>query len=112
MTDNKVLVCDDQHIIHETLGVYLRNEGFSTVSAMDGNQALEVFRRENPCMVILDLMMPRISGTEVCKQIKQLASVPIIMLTAKGEEIDRILGLELGADDYIVKPAQGRSWHG
>lgn len=108
MTDNKVLICDDQHIIHETLGVYLRNEGFSTVSAMDGNQALDVFRRENPCMVILDLMMPRISGTEVCKQIKQLASVPIIMLTAKGEEIDRILGLELGADDYIVKPFSAR----
>lgn len=104
----KILICDDQPIIHETLGVYLENEGFEHISAMDGLEALEIFKREEPDLIILDLMMPGKNGIDVCREIRQTSRVPIIMLTAKGEEIDRILGLELGADDYIVKPFSTR----
>lgn len=104
----QILICDDQHIIHETLGVYLRNEGFECISAFDGEQAIEEFNRKKPNLVILDLMMPKKSGMDVCREIRQNSSVPIIMLTAKSEEIDRVLGLELGADDYIVKPFSAR----
>lgn len=104
----KILICDDQPIIHETLGVYLENEGFEHVSAMDGLEALSLAKRESPDLIILDLMMPGKNGIDVCREIRQNSRVPIIMLTAKGEEIDRILGLELGADDYIVKPFSAR----
>ena len=99
-----ILICDDQPIIHETLGVYLDNEGFRHISAYDGKQALQMAQAEAPDLILLDLMMPGMSGTEVCREIRRTSSVPIIMLTAKGEEVDRILGLEFGADDYIVKP--------
>ena len=100
----KILICDDQPIIHETLGVYLESEGFEHISAMDGAEALTLANSAKPDLILLDLMMPKVSGIEVCRQIRAESRVPIIMLTAKGEEIDRILGLELGADDYIVKP--------
>lgn len=103
-----ILICDDQPIIHETLGVYLTNEGYTCSSAMDGEQALDMIRTGSPDLVILDLMMPKKSGVEVCQQVRQFSRVPIIMLTARGEEIDRVLGLELGADDYIVKPFSAR----
>ena len=103
-----ILICDDQPIIHETLRVYIENEGFTYCSAFDGEQALKMFETEKPSLVILDLMMPRKNGTEVCREIRARSKVPIIMLTAKGEEIDRIVGLELGADDYIVKPFSAR----
>ena len=99
-----ILICDDQHIIHETLGVYLKSEGFEYVSAYDGDQAIEEFNRKKPNLIILDLMMPKRSGMDVCRTVRQSSNIPIIMLTAKSEEIDRVLGLELGADDYIVKP--------
>ena len=100
----EILICDDQPMIHETLGVYLENEGFTYCSAYDGEQALQMFDSKKPDLVILDLMMPKKSGTEVCREIRAKSRTPIIMLTAKGEEIDRIVGLELGADDYISKP--------
>jgi DNA-binding response OmpR family regulator len=103
-----VLICDDQEVVHETLGVYLEAEGFSYASAYDGAEALEMARSENPDIMILDIMMPEMSGTDVCREIRKESSLPIIMLTAKGEEIDKILGLELGADDYIVKPFSPR----
>jgi len=103
-----ILICDDQPIIHETLGVYLQNEGFLYCSAYDGLQALELYQSRTPDLVLLDLMMPGMSGIEVCRAIRKQSNTPIIMLTAKGEEIDRILGLELGADDYIVKPFSSR----
>ena len=103
-----ILICDDQPIIHETLGVYLDNEGFRHISAYDGKQALQMAQAEAPDLILLDLMMPGMSGTEVCREIRRTSSVPIIMLTAKGEEVDRILGLEFGADDYIVKPFSAR----
>lgn len=103
-----ILICDDQPIIHETLKVYIENEGFTHSSAYDGAQALELFESQKPDLIILDLMMPKKSGTDVCREIRSKSRVPIIMLTAKGEEIDRIVGLELGADDYIVKPFSAR----
>ncbi len=104
----QILICDDQPMIHETLGVYLESEGFGYCSAYDGEQALELFESKQPDLVVLDLMMPKKNGIEVCREIRAESRTPIIMLTAKGEEIDRILGLELGADDYIVKPFSAR----
>jgi DNA-binding response OmpR family regulator len=109
MSSNQViLICDDQHIIHETLSAYLANEGFECISAFDGEQALNMFNQRNPDLVILDIMMPKRNGMDVCREIRLTSHTPIIMLTAKSEEIDRVLGLELGADDYIVKPFSAR----
>lgn len=104
----KILICDDNDTVHETIGTYLKNDEMTYISAYDGKEALEKFNVEKPDLVILDLMMPKIFGTEVCKEIRKISNVPIIMLTAKGEEIDRIVGLEIGADDYIVKPFSPR----
>ncbi|MCR5611013.1 MAG: response regulator transcription factor [Clostridiales bacterium] len=103
-----ILICDDQRIIHETLGAYFQNEGFETVSAYDGEQAISVFDLKKPDLVILDIMMPKRNGMDVCRELRSRSRVPIIMLTAKSEEIDRVLGLELGADDYIIKPFSSR----
>ncbi len=103
-----ILICDDQPIIHETLGAYLDNEGFTHSSAFNGDEAISIWQKESPDLILLDIMMPGKSGIEVCRQIREKSSVPIIMLTAKGEEIDKILSLELGADDYIVKPFSTR----
>ena len=104
----RILICDDDPVVHESLGIYLKAEHYEALSAMDGREALEMAQNEHPDLIILDLMMPEMSGTEVCREIRKTSNVPIIMLTAKGEEIDRILGLELGADDYIVKPFSPR----
>jgi len=103
-----ILICDDQPIIHETLGAYLENEGFECISAYDGEEAIAKYNSRNPDLVILDIMMPKKNGMNVCREIRQQGYTPIIMLTAKSEEIDRVLGLELGADDYIVKPFSSR----
>ena len=103
-----ILIADDDSVVHESLGLYLSSEGYEHQSAYDGQQALEMFESLHPDLMVLDLMMPKVSGLDVCRQIRQNSSTPIIMLTAKGEEIDRILGLELGADDYIVKPFSPR----
>ena len=105
---SKILICDDQQMIHETLREYIEAEGFTCVSAFDGEDAMRKFSAEKPDLVVLDLMMPKKTGIEVCREIRKGNDTPIIMLTAKGEEIDRILGLELGADDYIVKPFSPR----
>ena len=104
----RILICDDQAIIHETLGVYLASEGYSYSSAYDGEQAVFMAEKDSPDLILMDLMMPKLSGMEACRQIRAFSNVPIIMLTAKGEEIDRVLGLEFGADDYIVKPFSAR----
>lgn len=104
----KILICDDDPVVHESLGLYLDAERYDHNSAFDGNQAIEKVSSTDPDLVILDLMMPGKTGTEVCREIRRFSNVPIIMLTAKGEEIDRVLGLELGADDYIVKPFSPR----
>lgn len=103
-----ILICDDQPMIHETLKIYLESEGYECCSAFDGEQSMELYASKHPDLIILDLMMPKKSGIEVCRDIRAKSRTPIIMLTAKGEEIDRILGLELGADDYIVKPFSAR----
>ena len=103
-----ILIADDDPVVHESLGLYLESEGYEHQSAYDGQQALDMVESIHPDMVVLDLMMPKVSGIDVCRTIRQTSTLPIIMLTAKGEEIDRILGLELGADDYIVKPFSPR----
>lgn len=109
MTAGKlILICDDQQMIHETLTAYLKKEGFDCISAFDGEQAVKLFEESKPDLIILDLMMPKKNGMDVCREIRQTSHTPIIMLTAKSEEIDRVLGLELGADDYIVKPFSSR----
>lgn len=104
----KVLLCDDEVTVRESLSLYLKREGYEVLLASDGQEALDRFKTTPVDFVILDLMMPKIQGTEVCKEIRKTSEVPVIMLTAKGEEIDRIIGFELGADDYIVKPYSAR----
>ena len=103
----KILIADDDQIVHEALGIYLRAEGFEPVDAFDGEAALAAITPE-VVLCVLDIMMPKMSGIEVCREIRKNSQLPILMLTAKGEEIDRIVGLELGADDYIVKPFSPR----
>ena len=100
----KILVADDDRNIAELLRLYLVKEGYTAVLAADGEEAFELFQRENPDLILLDLMMPKMDGRMVCQKIRETSQVPIIMLTAKGEVYDRIQGLELGADDYVVKP--------
>ena len=100
----RVLVVDDDPALAEMLGIVLRGEGFETAFVADGDAALGAFRRERPDVVLLDLMLPGTDGLEVCRQIRAESGVPIIMLTAKGDTVDVVLGLESGADDYVVKP--------
>lgn len=104
MTDIKILVVDDDSNICELLRLYLEKEGFLAVTAADGQQALALFETEQPDLILLDVMMPRMDGWQVCREIRKKSQCPIIMITAKGEVFDRVLGLELGADDYVVKP--------
>jgi DNA-binding response OmpR family regulator len=104
----RVLVVDDEPIVREVLSRYLARDGFSVDTAEDGEAALEAFATETPDLVLLDLMLPRLDGTEVFTRIRERSDTPIIMLTAKGQETDRIVGLEIGADDYITKPFSPR----
>lgn len=104
----KILVVDDETKITEVVKSYLLKEGYPVCEAHDGRQALEAFRRENPSLVILDLMLPDIDGEEVCRTIRKNSRVPIIMLTARVEEEDILHGLDIGADDYVVKPFSPR----
>ena len=108
MPDLKVLVVDDEPNIVQTLRLYLEKDGFRVVAAHDGRAALDIFDRESPDLIVLDLMLPEISGLDVCRSIRSRSQVPIIMLTARSEEVDRIVGLELGADDYVTKPFSPR----
>jgi two-component system response regulator MtrA len=100
----RVLVVDDDPALAEMLGIVLRGEGFEPAFVSDGDAALGAFRREKPDVVLLDLMLPGTDGIEVCRQIRAESGVPIVMLTAKGDTTDIVLGLESGADDYVVKP--------
>lgn len=104
MARNKILVVEDDQTILDVLQYNLQKEGLIPVVATDGLQALEIARREKPDLVILDIMLPHLSGFEVCRILRQETTIPILMLTAKVEEIDKIVGLELGADDYMTKP--------
>ena len=104
MAMGKVLVADDDKNICELLRLYLVKEGFQVVLAGDGEEALARFSAENPDIILLDVMMPRLDGWQVCREIRKKSECPIIMITAKGETFDKVLGLELGADDSVVKP--------
>jgi len=100
----KILVIDDDKHIAELISLYLRKEGFETKEVYNGRVAVEAFPMYAPSLVLLDLMLPEMDGYQVCREIRRISTVPIIMLTAKGETFDKVLGLELGADDYMVKP--------
>ncbi len=104
MAAGKVLVVDDDRNICELLRLYVEKEGFEVRMANDGRSALEAFDEMNPDLVMLDIMLPELDGWQVCREIRKKSQCPIIMLTAKGEVFDKVLGLELGADDYVVKP--------
>ncbi len=107
-TKKKVLVVDDEVKIAEAVTAYLEKSGYEVILAQDGEKALELFGKQNPDLVVLDLMLPKLSGEEVCKAIRRTSRVPIIMLTAKIDLDDKITGLEIGADDYITKPFSPR----
>ena len=104
MANEKILVVDDDANICELLRLYLTKEGYQVTVANDGEEGLEKFNAVKPDMVLLDVMMPRMDGLEVCRRIRKAGNTPVMMLTAKGETFDKVLGLELGADDYMVKP--------
>ncbi len=100
----KVLIVDDDTNICNLLRMYLEKEGFDTLIAEDGNKAIELFQSETPDLILLDIMLPKMDGWQVCREIRKTSQCPIIMITAKDDTFDKVLGLELGADDYIVKP--------
>lgn len=104
ITNKVVLIVDDEKNICELIRLYLEKEGFKTVTAYDGEEAVKIFKSVSPDIVLLDVMMPKKDGWQVCRELRSQSNVPIIMLTAKGETIDKVLGLEFGADDYVVKP--------
>jgi DNA-binding response OmpR family regulator len=105
---NTVLVVDDEPIVREVVVRYLEREGFRTLEAGDGERARELLERESLSLVVLDLMLPGTDGLELCRWIRSSSELPVIMLTARGEEADRVVGLELGADDYVTKPFSPR----
>lgn len=100
----KILIADDNQDILDILSTYAKKEGYEAVLAMDGEEALEKFDKENPVAILLDVMMPKVDGYEVCRRIRSKSNTPIILITARGEDFERIMGLDIGADDYIVKP--------
>ena len=108
MMRKKVLVIDDEKSIRDIIGEFLTEEGFEFVEAPDGIRGLEIFRSLSPDLVILDVMMPKMDGWKVCREIRSESVTPVIMLTARGEEYDKLFGFELGADDYMVKPFSPR----
>jgi DNA-binding response OmpR family regulator len=104
MADNLILLMDDDENICKVIKLYLEKEGMNILTAYEGKSGLEIFYRENPDLVLLDIMMPGMSGIDVIKENRKKSTAPVIMLTAKGDTFDKVLALELGADDYIVKP--------
>lgn len=104
----KVLVADDDPNVCEIIRLYFEKNDMSVVEANDGKQAIHIAKKEQPDFIILDIMMPELDGFEVCKELRKETNVPILMLTAKGDEFDRVLGLEIGADDYVTKPFSPR----
>lgn len=104
----KILVVDDEKPISDIVKFNLEKEGFEVVTAFDGEEALQKVEEENPDLIVLDLMLPKMDGLEVCREVRKTKDIPIIMVTAKDQEIDKVLGLELGADDYVTKPFSNR----
>jgi DNA-binding response OmpR family regulator len=107
-TPNKIVIVDDDAAIRELAALYLGKEGYDVACAVDGTSAVETITRERPSLVVLDLMLPGVSGYDVCKEVRATSNVPIIMLTARDDDVDKIVGLELGADDYLTKPFNPR----
>lgn len=108
MSNEKILVVDDEENIVDLVRLYLEQDGFRVVSASDGATALEMIKQDEPALVVLDIMLPEVDGFEVCRQTRANSDVPIVMLTARDEDIDKIVGLEIGADDYLTKPFNPR----
>ncbi len=108
MSQIKVLIVDDDSHITELIKLYVEKEGFSGIVAHNGKLAIEAFKSQSPSIVILDVMMPEMDGWQVCREIRKFSNIPIIMLTAKSDTFDKVLGLELGADDYMVKPFEAK----
>lgn len=108
MSNNKILIADDDAHIAELIKLYFEKDGFTTVTANNGRTAVELFKSEAPSIVILDVMMPEMDGWQVCREIRRVSNIPIIMLTAKGSIDDKVCGLSSGADDYITKPFELR----
>lgn len=104
MTDTKILIVDDDPNISDLLKMYFENEGYDVKLAADGSEGLNYFKMYEPDMVLLDIMLPKKDGWQVCREIREISSKPVIMVTAKGEVFDKVLGLELGADDFVTKP--------
>lgn len=108
MAKQKILIADDEAQIREILRIYFEKEGFEVIEAEDGAAAILKVQSEKPDILLLDIMMPVLDGIEVCKQVRKMSDLPIIMVTAKDDDDDRIAGLEIGADDYITKPFNSR----
>ena len=109
MADSKkILIVEDEEKIAEAIEAYLKNSGYQTFKALNGSDAIDIFEKKSPDLVILDLMLPEISGEEICRHIRRSSRIPVIMLTAKVTENDRVQGLDIGADDYITKPFSPR----
>lgn len=106
--DGPILIVEDDSNTATLVKTYLEREGFTTITAADGEMALHLARKRTPGFVILDIMLPKVDGWEVCRQLRTFSNVPVLMLTAREEEIDRVTGLSLGADDYVVKPFSPR----
>lgn len=104
MSTAKILIADDDQNIRQLLKMYLEKEDYEVFEAIDGEDAVRMFDKENPDLILLDVMMPKLDGWQVCRELRKKTECPIIMITAKGETFDKVLGLELGADDYVVKP--------
>jgi DNA-binding response OmpR family regulator len=108
LSKESILIVEDDRKAASVLGLYLQKEGFDTIEAANGTDALALFKKRRPVFVLLDLMIPKLDGLEVCKRIRQESDVPIMMVTAKVEEVDKLVGLSIGADDYVVKPFSPR----
>ena len=104
MNKLKIMIVDDDPNIQQLISLYLTREGFDVVTASSGDEALRIFKSDPPSLMLLDIMLPVMDGWQVCREVRKVSNIPIIMLTAKDETFDKVLGLELGADDYIVKP--------
>lgn len=108
MDKAKILIVDDEERIVKTVRTYLENEGYSTLQAYDGEMALEIWREEAPDLIVLDIMMPRLDGLAFCREVRKTSSIPVVVLSARCQEDDRLEGLDLGADDYVTKPFSPR----
>jgi two-component system, OmpR family, response regulator ResD len=108
VSENLILVVDDEEHIRELVRLYLEKDGYKVIMAGDGEEAVQKARAESPQLIVLDIMLPKLDGWDVCREVRKFSDTPIIMLTAKGEEFDKVLGLELGADDYLTKPFSPR----